>query len=165
MVTDLFLYRSHYGIRMLTISSSCIDMREETSNCNDLIEKTANALTDDTLRLLFISVQQNNIDLCIRYAAASVHACSAQDICSSQNSVRCFMKETSKAWTSYSPRRPLVECGPYTGIVKGTLAFFPHVWVSASMLPVWLSLLISITQKKLQHVCWFILSSCKPLLM
>ncbi|KAF7335122.1 GTP-binding protein [Mycena venus] len=44
------------------------DMRVETSNCNELIEKTANALTDNTLRLLFISVQQNNIDFCIRYA-------------------------------------------------------------------------------------------------
>ncbi|KAJ7199643.1 hypothetical protein GGX14DRAFT_536500 [Mycena pura] len=33
-----------------------------------LIEKTANALNDDTLRLLFVSVQQNNIDLCMSLA-------------------------------------------------------------------------------------------------
>jgi len=44
------------------------DMRKETSHCNELIEKTASALTDDTLRLLFVSVQRNNIDLCMRYA-------------------------------------------------------------------------------------------------
>ncbi|KAJ7192759.1 hypothetical protein GGX14DRAFT_506339 [Mycena pura] len=44
------------------------DMRKETSSCHELIERTANALTDDTLRLLFVSVQQNHIDLCIRYA-------------------------------------------------------------------------------------------------
>ncbi|KAF7350070.1 GTP-binding protein [Mycena venus] len=44
------------------------DMREKASSCNELIEKTANALTDDTLRLLFVSVQQNNIYLCIQYA-------------------------------------------------------------------------------------------------
>ncbi|KAJ7208975.1 GTP-binding protein [Mycena pura] len=44
------------------------DMREPTTSCNELIEKTANALTDDTLKLLFVSVQQNNIDVCIRYA-------------------------------------------------------------------------------------------------
>ncbi|KAJ7931842.1 hypothetical protein B0H13DRAFT_2523333, partial [Mycena leptocephala] len=44
------------------------DMREMTSSCNELIEKTANALNDETLKLLFVSVQQNNIDLCIRYA-------------------------------------------------------------------------------------------------
>ncbi|KAJ7202389.1 hypothetical protein GGX14DRAFT_523982 [Mycena pura] len=36
----------------------------------ELIQKTATALTDDTLpvRLLFVSVQQNNIDVCARYA-------------------------------------------------------------------------------------------------
>ncbi|KAF7328476.1 GTP-binding protein [Mycena venus] len=44
------------------------DMRKETSSCIELIEKTANAITDDILRLLFVSVQQNNIDLCIELA-------------------------------------------------------------------------------------------------
>jgi hypothetical protein len=43
-------------------------MRKETSSCMELIEKTADALTDETLKLLFVSVQQNNIDLRIRYA-------------------------------------------------------------------------------------------------
>jgi hypothetical protein len=43
-------------------------MRAEGSNCSELIEKTANALNSDTLKLLFVSVQQNNIDLCIYYA-------------------------------------------------------------------------------------------------
>jgi hypothetical protein len=47
-----------------------IDMRAETSSCNELIEKTANALSDDTLRLLFVSVQKNNIYLSVRYAVA-----------------------------------------------------------------------------------------------
>ncbi|KAJ7867419.1 hypothetical protein B0H13DRAFT_2236728 [Mycena leptocephala] len=37
-------------------------------NCGELIEKTANVLSDDTLKLLFVSVQQNNLDLCTRYA-------------------------------------------------------------------------------------------------
>ncbi|KAF7373075.1 GTP-binding protein [Mycena sanguinolenta] len=41
------------------------DMRMKETSCIDLINKTANALTDDTLKLLFVSVQQNNIDLCI----------------------------------------------------------------------------------------------------
>ncbi|KAF8207797.1 hypothetical protein K438DRAFT_2013229 [Mycena galopus ATCC 62051] len=44
------------------------DMRERTSSCNELIAKTASALSDDTLRLLFVSVQQNNIYLSIHYA-------------------------------------------------------------------------------------------------
>ncbi|KAJ7738774.1 GTP-binding protein [Mycena metata] len=46
------------------------DMRMENSDCIDLITKTANALSDDTLRLLFVSVQQNNVDLCIRHAVS-----------------------------------------------------------------------------------------------
>ncbi|KIJ57411.1 hypothetical protein M422DRAFT_73115 [Sphaerobolus stellatus SS14] len=44
------------------------DMRKESSSCKKLIEQTENALSDDTLKLLFVSVQQNNIDLCIRKA-------------------------------------------------------------------------------------------------
>ncbi|KAF7333934.1 GTP-binding protein [Mycena sanguinolenta] len=47
------------------------DMRMEQSDCIDLIDKTANALTNDTLKLLFVSVQQNNIDLCIHYAVTN----------------------------------------------------------------------------------------------
>ncbi|KAJ7618690.1 GTP-binding protein [Roridomyces roridus] len=42
------------------------NMRIEESDCDELIEKTADALSDKTLRLLFLSVQQNNIDLCTR---------------------------------------------------------------------------------------------------
>ena len=45
-----------------------IDMRHEASNCKELIDETANALNSDTLKLLFVSVQQNNIDTSIRYA-------------------------------------------------------------------------------------------------
>jgi len=44
------------------------DMRDTASNCAELIEKTASVLNDDTLKLLFVSVQENNIKLCIRYA-------------------------------------------------------------------------------------------------
>ncbi|KAI0254246.1 hypothetical protein BJV78DRAFT_1280267 [Lactifluus subvellereus] len=46
------------------------DMRMEDSSCNELIEKTVNVL-DDRLKLLFVSVQQNNIDICIEYAIRS----------------------------------------------------------------------------------------------
>ncbi|KAJ7150769.1 hypothetical protein C8R46DRAFT_1124095 [Mycena filopes] len=44
------------------------DMREESSNCKDLIEKTADSITDEGLSLLLVSVQQNNINLSIRFA-------------------------------------------------------------------------------------------------
>ena len=44
----------------------------ETGNHQDqvkvLIEKTASSLDDTALRMLFVSVQQNNIELCIRSA-------------------------------------------------------------------------------------------------
>ena len=38
-------------------------MRSDASDCVKLIETTANALDDDTLKLLFVSVQQNSINL------------------------------------------------------------------------------------------------------
>ncbi|KAJ7192522.1 hypothetical protein GGX14DRAFT_380026 [Mycena pura] len=43
-------------------------MHKEWTDCKELMERTANTLTDDTLRLLFVSVQQNNIDLCASHA-------------------------------------------------------------------------------------------------
>ncbi|KAF7343592.1 GTP-binding protein [Mycena sanguinolenta] len=43
------------------------DMRLENSSCIELINETAKTLTDDALLLLFVSVQRNNIDLCILY--------------------------------------------------------------------------------------------------
>jgi len=52
------------------------DMRETASNCAELIEKTANVLDDDTLKLLFVSVQENNINLCIRFAVKQWVTCS-----------------------------------------------------------------------------------------
>ncbi|KAK7026314.1 GTP-binding protein [Favolaschia claudopus] len=47
------------------------DMRKETSGCHELIETTANAIDDKALQLLFVSVQQNNIGLCVTCAIRS----------------------------------------------------------------------------------------------
>ena len=48
------------------------DLHSETGNHQDqvkvLIEKTASSLDDTSLKMLFVSVQQNNIGLCVRYA-------------------------------------------------------------------------------------------------
>ncbi|KAF7343604.1 GTP-binding protein [Mycena sanguinolenta] len=44
------------------------DMRLEHNNCIELINETAKTITDDALHLLFVSVQRNNIDLCISWA-------------------------------------------------------------------------------------------------
>ncbi|KAF8135880.1 GTP-binding protein [Mycena galopus ATCC 62051] len=46
------------------------NVQEAGSNSRELMEKTANALNNDALRLLFVSVQQNNIDLCIGNAVS-----------------------------------------------------------------------------------------------
>jgi hypothetical protein len=34
------------------------------------MDRMAEAIDDDALQLLFVSVQQNNVDLCIRYAVS-----------------------------------------------------------------------------------------------
>ena len=48
------------------------DLQNEAGNhqdqVKDLIEKTASSLDDTALKILFVSLQQNNIDLCVRYA-------------------------------------------------------------------------------------------------
>ena len=48
------------------------DLHNETGYHQDqvkvLIEKTASSLDDTALKMFFVSVQQNNIDLCVRYA-------------------------------------------------------------------------------------------------
>ena len=48
------------------------DLHSETGNHQDqvkvLIEKTASSLDNTALKILFVSVQQNNIDLCVKYA-------------------------------------------------------------------------------------------------
>ncbi|KZP03859.1 hypothetical protein FIBSPDRAFT_449303 [Athelia psychrophila] len=51
-----------------TASLRLRDMQRASTTCPELIEATANAITDDALKGLFISVQQSNIDLCIHYA-------------------------------------------------------------------------------------------------
>ena len=48
------------------------DLHSKTGKHQDqvkvLIERTASSLDDTALKILFVSVQQNNIELCIEYA-------------------------------------------------------------------------------------------------
>ena len=44
------------------------ETREHQVQVKVLIERTASSLDDTALKMLFVSVQQNNIELCIRYA-------------------------------------------------------------------------------------------------
>ena len=42
-------------------------MNEPGGDCNELIEKTAEALSSEQLQQFFLSTQQNNIDVCLKY--------------------------------------------------------------------------------------------------
>ena len=54
------------------MSNPMADLHSETGNYQDqvkvLIKKTASSLDNTALKMLFVSVQQNNIDLCVQYA-------------------------------------------------------------------------------------------------
>ena len=45
-----------------------LDMDKEAASCSELIERTADAIDDDALKLLFVTVQMNNLDLGIFFA-------------------------------------------------------------------------------------------------
>jgi hypothetical protein len=45
-------------------------MQNEHADCTTLIKETALAIDDDTLQLLFVSVQQNNLELSAEYAVS-----------------------------------------------------------------------------------------------
>ncbi|THV00236.1 hypothetical protein K435DRAFT_657587 [Dendrothele bispora CBS 962.96] len=44
------------------------DDGDHQKQVKELIEKTANSLHDPALKLLFVSIQQNNLELCMKYA-------------------------------------------------------------------------------------------------
>jgi hypothetical protein len=44
------------------------DDGDHQEQVKELIKKTADSLDDLALKILFISVQQNNLELCIKYA-------------------------------------------------------------------------------------------------
>ena len=44
------------------------DLQLSGSHCNELVEKTAATLDDTILQALFVSTQQNQMELCFRYA-------------------------------------------------------------------------------------------------
>ena len=56
----------------VSTSNPIADLHSETGNHQDqvkvLIEKTASSLDNTALKMLFVSVQQNNIDLSVQYA-------------------------------------------------------------------------------------------------
>ncbi|KAJ7889037.1 GTP-binding protein [Mycena leptocephala] len=71
------------------------NMQGNSGNCSELIEKTANVLSDDTLKLLFVSVQQNNLDLCTRNAVQRLVVMSLSQETHSRNS-QCYKLERAR---------------------------------------------------------------------
>ncbi|KAJ7771177.1 hypothetical protein B0H14DRAFT_348680 [Mycena olivaceomarginata] len=87
------------------------DMRAPASNCYELIEKTANALSDDTLQLLFVSVQQNNIDLCMRHVVDEVLKLRGiRGILGIQDIVLNSLKWFPHVWAKHQTLPELCEC-------------------------------------------------------
>jgi hypothetical protein len=44
------------------------EMHINDSHCGDLIEKTAAALNEDAVKLMFVAVQRNNVELSVKLA-------------------------------------------------------------------------------------------------
>ncbi|KAF8231656.1 hypothetical protein L208DRAFT_1275876 [Tricholoma matsutake] len=51
------------------------DMHQDATSCLELIKETAQAIDDSALKLLFVSVQQSNVDICIRSAIERYYLC------------------------------------------------------------------------------------------
>jgi hypothetical protein len=45
-----------------------LDMDNDDANCGPLIERTAGTLNSEVLTQLFVSTQQTNLELCMKYA-------------------------------------------------------------------------------------------------
>jgi hypothetical protein len=45
-----------------------LGMHKPSQRCNDLIEKTADALSGETVALMLMAVQKDNLELSIKYA-------------------------------------------------------------------------------------------------
>ncbi|KAG1741068.1 hypothetical protein EDB19DRAFT_732542 [Suillus lakei] len=63
-----FLYNREDNQRPPKCHICLPDMDKDDADCTLLIERTAETLDDDVLKQLFISTQQTNLELCIRYA-------------------------------------------------------------------------------------------------
>ena len=48
--------------------ASLAEMHMKDSCCNRLVEETAIALNEDTVKLMLLAVQKNNLELCVKTA-------------------------------------------------------------------------------------------------
>ncbi|KAG1894749.1 uncharacterized protein F5891DRAFT_1194905 [Suillus fuscotomentosus] len=57
------------GVRWPPKGHVCLpNMNEDNADCGALIERTAGTLNDEMLEQLFVSTQQTNLEICMRYA-------------------------------------------------------------------------------------------------
>ena len=62
--SNCFVYSQLTAMWLIVL---CAEMHEDGANCSDLIEKTTAALCSDKLQRLFLSTQQNRIEVCVKY--------------------------------------------------------------------------------------------------
>ena len=55
-------------MQMSHTDASAAEMHVKHSRCNNLVEKTAVALNEDTVLLMLIAVQKNNLELSVKTA-------------------------------------------------------------------------------------------------
>jgi len=55
-------------------------MHESGGDCNDLIEITAAALSSEELQQLFLSTQQNNVEICLKYGIEKIVSLKDSDL-------------------------------------------------------------------------------------
>ena len=65
---ESMLLRAMCRLLMSHIDASLAEMHMKDSCCNSLIEETAIALNEDTVLLMFLAVQKNNLELSVKTA-------------------------------------------------------------------------------------------------
>ena len=93
--------------------NSLTDMDLPEMDCPELTDKTADAVTDDSMHQLFVSTQRNNLDLCVKSAIQQVI-----------NIRYCFKMLTVSSFTISSQSTTTWE-----NIVQCFFIMFPHFWV------------------------------------
>jgi hypothetical protein len=75
-----------YTYRVLLFTSMLgMHKANEGLGCNSLLENTAVVLSEETLQMLFVSAQETNIELCIKYAAKECVITKSHIVCKDEH--------------------------------------------------------------------------------
>ena len=88
----------------------------------ELTEKTADSLDDLALKMLFVSVQQNNLELCISYAVKHIGSLLDTDTSTFQRMVRIIVVPDRNCCAELTLLKDF--------LVQHCLMWFPHSYVS-----------------------------------